>query len=198
MNTRDLLHTQSALDDLEAPSRPEVIVLRLRRHGRRLTLPVLALFVLAIGSGIWIGALPEVWINLMVAAGAALLLIGLVVLPLLFWLTERITVTTRRLILRRGIFSRHRSEIQLSRVREVSSRQSLVQRVFRSGDIEFHIGSEARLIPDVPAVERTVDALQALIERNYAETLRGGHTARLVGTTRSATDDAGDTESFWG
>ena len=189
---------QELLDGLEAPTRPEVVVLRLRRHGRRLTLPVIALLAIAIASGIWVGALPEAWINLMVAAGAALLLLGLVLLPLLFWLTERITVTTRRLILRRGIFSRHRSEIALSRVREVSSRQTLLQRLFRSGDIQLHVGSDVRLVPDVPDVVGTVDALQALIERDYEESMRGlSHTSRVTRRTDApAADDA--SESFWG
>lgn len=195
MRRHDPREAQLADDDLGAPARPEVVVLRLRRHGRRLTLPVLALFAIAIGSGIWIGALPEPWINLMVAAGAVLLLLGLVLLPLLFWLTERITVTTRRIILRRGIFSRHRSEIPLSRVREVSSRQSLVQRMFRSGDIELKVGSESRLVPDVPGVDGAVDALHALIERNYEATLRGTGAPR---PRALSDDDRTDAVDFWG
>lgn len=158
--------------DLGRPVRPEVVVLQLRRHGRRLTFSVIALFAIAVASGVWIGSFTSEWLNILAAIAAALALVLFVVFPLLLWLTERITVSTKRIILRRGIFVRHRSELPLSRVREVRSRHSLIQRMFGSGDIEIFVGTEARLVPDVPAVDLAVDALQALIERNYEESLQ--------------------------
>src|SRR5690606_31479969 len=115
-----------------------------------------------------------------------------VLLPLLFWLTERITITTRRIILRRGMFVRHRSEIPLSRIREVSSRSTIVQRMFRAGDIELKVGADARLVPDVPGVNGVIDALQALIERDYQDSMQ--YRGRLSAAQASPSEDVPD---FW-
>lgn len=174
---------EAALGDLDAPARPEVVVLRLRRHGRRLVLPVLLLFAIAIASGVWVGSFPEPWQNALAALGAGVALLLFVGFPVLFWLTERVTVTTRRVVLRRGVFVRYRSEIPFSRVREVRARRGIVQRMLGSGDIEMMVGADATLVPDVPGVEGVVDALQALIERGYAESLQyaGGATGRVPG-----------------
>ncbi|WP_449278265.1 PH domain-containing protein [Leucobacter sp. GX24907] len=182
-----------ALEELDAPVRPEVVVLRLRRHGRRLVLPVLALFAIAIASGIWLGSFAQSWQNVLAAVGAGLALLLLVAFPLLFWSTERVSVTTRRVVLRRGVFVRYRSEVPLSRVREVRARRGIVQRMLGSGDIEIMVGSDAILVPDVPGVEVVVDALQALIERNYTESLQysAGATGRFSGDGAAGTVQPG-------
>ncbi|MGO1538774.1 MAG: PH domain-containing protein [Leucobacter sp.] len=163
------------VDPLLAPApanqRPETVVLRLRRHARRLTLPVLLLLGAAAAAGYWVGTLPEAWMNVAAGAGATGIVLLLVLLPLFAWLAQRTTVTTRRVILRRGFFVRHRTEVALSRVREVRSRRGLIQRMFGSGDIELLVGSEVTVLRDVPGVEEVVDALQDLMERNYASSM---------------------------
>ncbi|GAB2567737.1 PH domain-containing protein [Leucobacter ruminantium] len=153
-------------------AQPEAVVLRLRRHGRRLVLPVLVLIVVAAAAGFWVGALSEPWMNLAAAAGAALAALLLGVVPILLWLTRRVTVTTRRVILRHGVFVRHRSEVALSRVREVRSRRTPGQRLFGSGSIDLLVGSESIRIEDVPGAGVVTDALQELVERNYEHSTR--------------------------
>lgn len=160
-------------------TRPEVVVLRFRRHGRRLVLPVVVLLVVAAASGYWIGALPETWMNLAAAAGAVLIALLLGVFPILAWLARRTTVTTRRVIVRGGFFVRHRSEVALSRVREVRSRRSIGQRMRGAGDIDLLFGTERATLVDVPGVEEVVDALQELSERNYEHSTQSFH--RLAG-----------------
>lgn len=158
-----------------APSslaQPEVVLLRFRRHGRRLVAPVTALVIVAAVAGYWVGALQNWWLNLLAAAGAiaAGLLLGLI--PVLRWLTRRTTVTTRRVIVRRGFFVRQRSEIPLARVREVRVRRGPIQRLWGAGDIDLLVGAEAHRLEDVPGAAAVTEALQDLMERNYANELR--------------------------
>lgn len=153
-------------------SQPEIVVLRFRRHGRRLVWPVLALIAIAGAAGFWVGALPAAWMNLAAAAGGILLALLLGVLPVFSWLAHRTTVTTRRVIRRQGLFSRQRSEVPLGRVREVRSRRGLGQRVWGAGDIELLHGAESLTLVDVPGSERVADALQELMERNYEHSAR--------------------------
>ena len=153
---------------LEAQAQPEAALFSLRRHGRALTLPVLVLLVLAGASGFFVGALPEDWMNWAAGLGAIALALLLGVGPLLGWLTNRVTVTTRRVIVRRGFFVHRRSEVPLSRVREVRSKRGIAQRMFGSGDIELMVGVDAPIVlRDVPAPADAIDALQELIEQNY-------------------------------
>lgn len=152
-----------------APPEPEVVVLRLRRHARRLVPPVLALLVIAGASGFWIGALPEEWMNLLAAGGAIVLALLLGIGPVLAWLSTRATVTNRRIIVRRGFLVHRRSELPLSRVREVRSRRGPLQRAFGSGDVELAVGAESPVVlRDVPGVKLVVEALQELVQQSYA------------------------------
>jgi len=163
----------------EAQVAAEQPVLSVRRQGRVLVLPVLLLIVLAAASGFFIGSLPESWMNWAAALGAlaAALLLG--VGPVLGWLTSRVTITTRRVIVRRGFFVHRRSEIPLSRVREVRSKRGIGQRLFGSGDVELLAGPDAPIVlRDVPKPGAIVDALQELIEQDY---LRIGHVQGMTG-----------------
>src|SRR5690606_21130373 len=95
--------------------------------------------------------------------------------PILSWLTHRVTITTRRVIIRRGFFVHRRSEVPLSRVREVRSKRGPVQRLFGSGDIELLVGVDAPvLLRDVPNVILVVDALQELIEQDFRHSTSAG------------------------
>jgi membrane protein YdbS with pleckstrin-like domain len=175
MASRDPRAQGMDFDDALGPapasySRPELVVVRFRRHGQRLVLPVIVLIALSGVAGYWVGASDDPWVNLAVAGGTALLGMLLGVMPVLAWLTRRTTVTTRRVIVRSGFFVRHRSEVMLGRVREVKSSRSIAQRMRGSGDIELFSGTERTVLRDVPGVERVINALQELSERNYEQT----------------------------
>lgn len=153
-------------------SEPEVIVLRVRPHARRLLLPVLVVVAVAAASGFWVGALPDAWMNVLAGMGAVALIVLVGLLPLLSWLTHRTTVTSRRVIVRSGLFVRHRSEVQLGRVREVRTRRGLQQRLWGASDIELMFGAESVVVKDVPGAAVVAEALQDLMERNYASVSR--------------------------
>jgi hypothetical protein len=156
-------------------SRPELIVVRFRRHGNRLVIPSLALLVISAAAGYWVGALPSPWMNVAAASGAALLALLFGVIPVLNWLTTHTTVTTRRVIVRSGFFVRLRTEVLLARVREVKSSRSIAQRMRGSGDIELLHGIERTILIDVPGVTAVINAIQELSERNYERSATSPH-----------------------
>ncbi|WP_051053773.1 PH domain-containing protein [Leucobacter salsicius] len=153
-------------------SEPEVIVLRIRPHARRLLLPIFASCAVAAAAGFWVGALPADWMNVLAGVGALVLAAVVGLLPLLSWLTQRTVITSRRVIVRRGLFVRHRSEVQLSRVREVRMRRKLLQRLWGASDIALMFGAEDVTLHDVPGAEVVAEALHDLMERNYAHATR--------------------------
>ncbi|MGO3146335.1 MAG: PH domain-containing protein [Leucobacter sp.] len=156
----------------DAHAKPEAIIVRVRRHGRHLTLPVLILVAVAGASGYFIGTFPDQWMNMIAIGGAAILAIFGGLIPILAWLSRRVVVTTRRTILHSGFFVRHRREISLARVREVRTKQNPIQRLFGSGDIDLYVGAESTRIPDAPGVKELHTAIQELSERNYDEQVR--------------------------
>lgn len=146
----------------------EMVVMRLHRHGRRLVLPAIFLIALAAATGYWVGSLPEPWMNWAAGLGAAALALLFGVGPFLSWLTTRVTITNRRVIVRQGFFVHRRSELPISRVREVRSRRGPIQRMFGSGDVELLVGpGEPSVLSDLPGSDLVIDALQELIERNF-------------------------------
>lgn len=153
-------------------TQPEAVVLRFRRHGWRLVPPVIASAAVAAAAGYWVGSLPEAWMNLLAAVVAALLGLLLGVLPVLSWLAHRTTVTTRRVIVRRGLFVHQRSELALGRVREVKTRRGVLQRLRGAGDVELLHGTERMRLDDLPGAQGIADALRELVERNYAHATR--------------------------
>lgn len=153
-------------------AQPEVVVLRFRRHGLRLVPPVLALLIIAAAAGYWVGALPAAWQNLLAAAGAAALALLVGIGPILNWLTRRTTITSRRVIVRHGLFVRHRSEVSLARVREVRTHRGLGQRLWGTGTIDLVHGAESLRLAGVPGVAHVAEALQELMERNYEHATR--------------------------
>lgn len=141
-------------------------------------LPIIVLLVLAAAGGYFVGSLPEEWMNLLAGGGGALVALLLGVFPIFSWLSTRSIVTTKRIIVRRGLLVHHRWEVPLSRVREVRMRRGPVQRLFGSGDVLLlTTGDSPFVMRDVPSPGLVVDALHELIEQGYLAEL--GSTARL-------------------
>lgn len=142
----------------------ESVVVSTRTHPKALLLPVLALVVLlAIGVAVqvWVGANALSWVVW------ALVLIGVLwwfVRPLLVWLAASYTVTTRRLITRRGVLTRHGHDIPLSRISDVAYEMDLIDRMLGCGTLRVSDASTDGevVLPDIPHVEdvqRTINDL---------------------------------------
>ena len=171
------------------PAPPEVVIARLRRHGRALFWPTLILFGTAAATGYFAGAVAEPWQNTLVLVGGAAVVLLLWFLPLLSWLTRRYTITTRRIIVVHGILVRTRQELPHSRSFDVSLRRTWLQALFRSGTVRVSSGPGQRLdLRDVPQARLVQRALQDLADQVRAQQ---GPGFRPDGSA------LGDQTSFW-
>jgi uncharacterized membrane protein YdbT with pleckstrin-like domain len=98
---------------------------------------------LAAGETVRFTARPH-WI-IWLRAWAALLFLGIVIVGLIvfihdavFMATTEIAITSRRLILKRGLVGRQTSELELSTVEAVKLDQDLLGRLFGWGRLEVH------------------------------------------------------------
>lgn len=144
---------------------PEAILLRVRPHARRLLLPVLILLATVTAFGWFAGSFAEEWQNwLVVGAAGALVFFG-VLLPFVAWLGHRYTITTRRIIARRGLFISDRQTVPLARVTDIRLRRGPVAAAFASGDIRVTAGPELTVVlHDVPSARLTTALLTDLTE----------------------------------
>lgn len=145
-------------------ARPEVVIARLRPHGRVLVGPVVLVVALAGLVPFLVPQFSEPWALALVYALAAVLLIAGVILPVVAWLSSSYTITTRRVIVRRGVFVRTRKELLHSRGTEVNLRASGLQPLFGSGDVLLDAGvGHPVALEDVPRAALVQSALVELM-----------------------------------
>jgi uncharacterized membrane protein YdbT with pleckstrin-like domain len=156
----------------------ESVVLDLRPHWRRLTVPALVLpLVVGLGSYLWFvlpagAARGPLQVVVVVAALAALLRWSL--WRWLRWRTTRYVVTSRRVVVRTGVVSRNGRDVPLTRVNDVSFSHSVVERLFGSGTLVIESAGERGQVElaDVPHVEAVQREVYHLME-DEAQRLRG-------------------------
>ena len=141
----------------------ELKVVRFRPHARRLVFTALVCIAVSGAFAYFAWSFVEEWQNWLVAAGAALIMLFLVLVPYLRWLTRSTTITTRRVIIRSGVLTQHRTEVSLAQVSEIKLKRGLMQRITRAGDIILFstFGSQV-VLRDVPNVTLMAAALQEL------------------------------------
>lgn len=146
---------------------PEAVVARLRPHARALFWPSLALVAVAGATAFFWDSFRIDWLNWLVLAASGLLVILLFFTPLLVWLSRSYTITTRRIVLRSGLFVRSRQELLHSRGYDVTVRQNGLQQLFRSGDVLINTGLDRPVVlHDIPAADLVQSALHELMERS--------------------------------
>ncbi len=129
-----------------------------------LTLVVGALVALALLE--WLPSpQDQAWQRWAVVAVGGLAVLVLGVWPVVGWLASTDTLTSRRLISRRGVFSREGRDIPIDRVHSVSYRRSLLDRVLGSGTLVVQTaGDESDVeLHDVARIEKRMLQMQELI-----------------------------------
>lgn len=119
----------------------EEVILDLRPHWWFFVKQVLALLV-SIGIGVAVLALSE---NDALRLAVGVLILASVIwfgLRYIVWTTTNFVVTSDRLIVRTGVVSREGIEIPLERVNTVFFRQTLWERMIRSGDLVIESAGE--------------------------------------------------------
>ena len=145
----------------------EHLVATLRSHGRAMFWPSVVLIGCVGATAYFYGKFPEVWQNVVILITGAFLIFALWLLPLLAWLGRRYTITTRRIVLRRGVLVRVRQELLHSRGYDITVRKNAFQSMFGSGDVQINTGLEHPvLLKDVPGADIVQGALHDLMERS--------------------------------
>ncbi len=143
----------------------EHVIARMHPQARRLFWPSIVFIAVCGASGYFAGSFAESWQNIAVLVAGALIVVLGSFLPLLFWLTTRYTITTRRVILRRGFFVRVKQEVLHSRGYSVAVHSRWMQSISRSGDVQIDTGQGHPLVlADVPNASLVQQTLHDLIE----------------------------------
>ena len=164
----------------------EEVVRHLHPHWLTVFWPIVA-FLLLVGAASFgtaivpAGAQQGLW-RLVVVGVALLLAVRQVAVPLLRWRTTHYVITTHRLLYRVGILARSGRDIGLSRITDVSYRQSLWDRVVDSGTVTVETAGEGgpTVFADVPDSDGVQQLLSQLVEedaarRAYEVPVRVGH-----------------------
>ena len=155
-----------------APS-PELLVARLRGHARRLTWSAALLIAVAGATGYLYGNLPapfEDW--MLLAAAGAIVLVGVVV-PLVTWLTRTYTITTRRVIAKRGLLARSQAELSHTRGYGIRLRRGVLQRLWGAGTLTLSDGVSAPLVlRNVPDARLVHEVLADQVEMSQIQAHR--------------------------
>ena len=90
------------------------------------------------------------------SACVGLVLIGwLTVVPVIRWRTTHFVVTTRRVLVREGVLTRHGIDIPMGRINSVQFRHNLIERMLGCGTLIIESASEEPLeFDDIPQVEQ--------------------------------------------
>src|SRR3954462_8937931 len=105
---------------------------------------------------------------MVILAVALVLLVIVVLVPVLRWKTTHYVITTHRLLFREGIMSRRGRDIGLSRITDVSYRQSLWDRIINSGTLTIESAGEsgATVLKQIPDSEGVQQLLNLMVEED--------------------------------
>ncbi len=139
-----------------------------------------AFYLAGLGVAILTGV---IWWLIFTPIVAALLAAAIIAVTVLVGLIKRVfvvyTITSDRLYIQRGVLSKRVEQTRIDRVQNVSTSQSVLDRLFRVGTVDFDTaGSEAGNfrfdgVDDPPAVAAAIDRAQRL----HAEQLSGSGEA---------------------
>jgi len=147
----------------------EDIALSMRTHPKALIMPAVALIVLAALGGFLTAILGdssvEQWVVLAIWIAIALGVLIWSVAPLLRWLTTEYTITSKRVLLTSGVFTRSGRAIPLHRVNDVTFEKGLLDRLLGCGTLVISDASEqtGMHLRDVPRIEEVHRRLTDLV-----------------------------------
>lgn len=147
----------------------ERVVVHRNPHWKILVGPVLVL-LLVVGITSFLAALvsaqswaPWAWLAL---GGVGLALVGrFTVFPVVRWRSTHFVVTSRRVLVREGVFTRRGFDVPLARITGVQFRNRLLERILGSGTLVIESASDEPLeFEDVPGVQQVHAVLYNEVE----------------------------------
>ena len=144
----------------------EELVRHLHPHWLTLFWPVVWFLVVVGGASFGMAAIPagrqQGILRMAILAVALVLLLTLVAIPVLRWRSTHYVITTHRLLFREGILARRGRDLGLSRITDVSYRQTLWERLINSGTLTIESAGDSgatvlRQIPDSDGVQQLLN-----------------------------------------
>lgn len=124
------------------------------------------LAVIAGATGLWFTASRDApgavrWI---IVAAMVLVLVPVVVVPYLTWRTTHYVITSHRVMVRKGILNKTGKDITLSKITDVSFRQTLLDRFIRAGTLNIESAGDSpdetlRYIPRSNEMQQLINRL---------------------------------------
>lgn len=156
-------------------SEDESVVVHKHPHWKMLLGPVLVLFVV-VGGASYLAALAAatpwrlpVWIALGVVG--LLLIFWFTLAPVARWRTTHFVITTHRLMVREGVFTRSGIDIPMWRINSVRFRRGVADRVFGCGTLVVESAADKPLeFDDIPKVEQVHSLLYREVDDNAERT----------------------------
>ena len=114
--------------------------------------------------GSWLGSSASIaqWIGSLIAL---IVLLRYTARPIFQWLFTRYYFTSKRVMVRSGVISRHASDIPVNKISNIEYRQSVLDRLLRAGTLEIDSsGGDGFPIDNVPNVERITRMLHELVD----------------------------------
>ena len=150
----------------------EEVVRHLHPHWLTLFWPVVWFLVVVGGASFGMAVIPvgrqQGVVRMLILAVALVLLLTVVLVPVLRWRTTHYVITTHRLLFREGIMSRRGRDIGLSRITDVSYRQTLWDRIINSGTLTIESAGESgsTVLKQIPDSEGVQQVLNLVIEED--------------------------------
>ena len=150
----------------------EEVVRHLHPHWLTLFWPVVWFLVFVGGASFGMALIPagrqQGVVRMGILAVALVLLLTVVLVPVLRWRTTHYVITTHRLLFREGIMSRRGRDIGLSRITDVSYRQSLWDRIINSGTLTIESAGESgtTVLKQIPDSEGVQQLLNLMVEED--------------------------------
>lgn len=147
----------------------EQVVFSAHSHWKNLVGPVLVtLLAAAAVTSLVVVLVPDpaaVWQRWVIIGLGLVVVLVFALWPFLVWLASTDTLTTQRLISRRGVLTREGKDIPIDRVHSVSYRQSVLDRVLGCGTLVVQTAahdSDVELY-DVARIERRILQMQEVV-----------------------------------
>lgn len=139
-------------------SQDEVVVRHMHRHWKVLLWRYLSVLLMIITATVATVLLPDGewrrWVVLALWVLVAVASVPVLLVPWVKWANETFTITTKRVITRKGVFNKTGHDLPLSRISDVQQERSVSDRVFRCGTLCLQTSADDPLVlDDIPAVQ---------------------------------------------
>lgn len=142
----------------------ELRIATFRRGAELLVIPAVLLIVVAGAAGYLYGNLPDPYEDWMLLSAAAAIILLAVVLPWWVWASRTYILTTRRIIVSRGLLIRRRSELLHATGYRIEVVRGPMQRLFGRGTLILSSGGAELALKDVHSPRLVRETLSDQIE----------------------------------